>query len=156
MAEESATPDLAELVRRSVEPMNRRDIDAAIGFYASDAVWDASSVGLTFEGAVAIRRFLEDWLANYSEWKTVPEEVHDLGNGVTFMVAVQHARLAGSDASVQERWSYTAVWEAGLIRSGLPVTLRLVSVTWFEDGKMTRVRGYLHRREALEAVGLEG
>jgi ketosteroid isomerase-like protein len=113
--EESTTPDLVERARQSVKPMNRHDVGAAIGFYASDAVWDASSVGLTFEGTAAIRRFLEDWLANYSEWENIPEEVHDLGNGVTFMVAVQHARLAGSDASVQERWSYTALWEAGLI-----------------------------------------
>ena len=39
----------------------------------------------------------------------------DLGNEVTFTVAAQHARPAGSDASVQERWSYTALWDARLI-----------------------------------------
>ncbi len=115
MPEESTTRDLVERVRQSVEPMNRRDFDAAITFYASDAVWDASSVGLTFEGATAIRGVLEDWLANHSEWENIPQEVHDLGSGVTFTVALQRGRLAGSFASVQEQWSYTTLWEAGPI-----------------------------------------
>ncbi len=69
----------------------------------------------TFEGVVAIRGFLEDWIGAYEEHERRVEELHDLGNGVTFMVAVLHGRLAGSDATVQERWSYTSLWEAGLI-----------------------------------------
>lgn len=38
--------------------------------------------------------------------------------------------------------------------SGAPVTLRWTAVAWFEGGKATRGVGYVHRREALEAVGL--
>jgi ketosteroid isomerase-like protein len=41
-------------------------------------------------------------------------------------------------------------------RSGVPVAMRWVNVTWFHDGKMTRAAGYLRRQEALEAVGLAG
>jgi hypothetical protein len=41
-------------------------------------------------------------------------------------------------------------------RSGVPMDPRWVAVTWFHDGKMTRGAGYLHCREALKAVGLEG
>ena len=41
------------------------------------------------------------------------------------------------------------------VRSGAPVTLRWVAVTWYEAGKATRSVGYLRRREALKAVGLE-
>ncbi len=40
-------------------------------------------------------------------------------------------------------------------RSGVPVTLRWVSVTWCRDAKLARTAGYPTRREALEAVGLE-
>ena len=40
-------------------------------------------------------------------------------------------------------------------RSGAPVALRWVAVAWIHDGKMTRSAGYLGRREALEAGGLE-
>jgi ketosteroid isomerase-like protein len=39
-------------------------------------------------------------------------------------------------------------------RSGVPMDLRWVAVTWFHDGKITRGAGYPHRREALKAVGL--
>jgi hypothetical protein len=40
--------------------------------------------------------------------------------------------------------------------SGAPVTLRWMTVAWYEGGKTTGGVGYVHRREALEAVGLEG
>jgi ketosteroid isomerase-like protein len=40
-------------------------------------------------------------------------------------------------------------------RSGAPLRLRWVTVTWFEDGKATRSVGYANRHEALKAVGLE-
>jgi len=60
------------------------------------------------------RSFLEDWIAAYEVHERRLEELHDLGNGVTFAVALLHGRLAGSDATVQERWCYTSPWEAGL------------------------------------------
>ena len=44
MPEESTTPDLVELTRRLLEAVNRRDFDAAMGFFATDAVWE--SVGM--------------------------------------------------------------------------------------------------------------
>jgi hypothetical protein len=57
MAEESTTPDLALLVQRRVDAMNARDFDAAMTFYAPDAVYDSSAMGLgRFEGSAAIRR----------------------------------------------------------------------------------------------------
>src|SRR5271169_4433769 len=116
MAEESTNPDLVELVRRNTEAANRREWDAVMRFYATDAVWDASHAGIgTFEGAAAIRSFLEDWVAAYTEHERRLEEIDDLGNGVTFAVALLHARLAGSDATAQQRWSYTFLWEAGVI-----------------------------------------
>jgi hypothetical protein len=37
MAEESTTPDLVELVRRSVEVASKRDLDAIMALYAPDA-----------------------------------------------------------------------------------------------------------------------
>jgi len=43
----------------------------------------------------------------------------------------------------------------GLVsRSSGRVALRWATVAWFQDGKMSRVSGFLRRREALEAVGL--
>jgi ketosteroid isomerase-like protein len=40
-------------------------------------------------------------------------------------------------------------------RSGAPLLFRWAAVFWVRDGKLARVVGYLRRREALEAVGLE-
>ena len=40
------------------------------------------------------------------------------------------------------------------VRSGLPLSFRWASVTWFRDGKAVRAVGYADRAEALEAVGL--
>jgi ketosteroid isomerase-like protein len=116
MTDESTTPDLVELVRAGADAFNRRDLDAGMCFFAPDAVYDTSSVGIgTFEGADAIRRHLGEWFDNYEEYEFRLEEVHDLGNGVTFEVVRHHGRVAASDAAVQERWSYTGLWEAGVI-----------------------------------------
>ena len=113
---ESTNPDLVELVRASAEAFNRRDLDAGMCFFAPDAVYDTSSVGIgTFEGADAIRSHLGDWFDNYEEYEFRLEEVRDLGNGVTFMVVRHHGRVTASDATVQERWSYTGLWEASVI-----------------------------------------
>jgi len=45
MPEESTTPDGVELLRRSVEGTNRREIDEVMSVYAPDAVWDNSPAG---------------------------------------------------------------------------------------------------------------
>ena len=62
MAEESTTPDLVERVRRMFEATSRRDFDPMVSFFAPDAVWEAVSLGTTFEGVEAIRGFRDDWL----------------------------------------------------------------------------------------------
>ena len=85
-------------------------------FFAPDAVWDASSAGVgSFEGAAAIRSFLEDWIGAYEEYAYNHEEGQDLGNGVLFAVASLGGRPAGSAGRVQERWSYTVTWAEGMI-----------------------------------------
>jgi ketosteroid isomerase-like protein len=116
MSEESTTPDLVERWRLTEEALFRRDFDAIMSFYAPDAVWDASAGGIgRFEGAAAIRSFLEDWLGAFEEYENKDVKAQDLGNGVVFVVALLDARLAGSAGRVQERWCFTATWEADLI-----------------------------------------
>jgi len=95
-SEESETPDVVELARRLVEAADRRDFDGMMSFYARDAVWDASPVGLgTFDGVDAIRDLVEDWIGGYEDFSIAVEESLDLGNGVSFGVYVQRARLCG-------------------------------------------------------------
>ena len=116
MSEDSTTPDLVELWQQAVEAYERRDFDSLMSFYAPDALWDASLSGVgRFEGAAAIRSFLEDWIAAYAEYEATQQESHDFGNGVVFAVDRVDGRPAGSPGRVQELWAFTSVWVAGVI-----------------------------------------
>jgi ketosteroid isomerase-like protein len=116
MPEESTTPDLMELQNRFTEAAHRRDLDAIMAFYAPDAVYDMSPMGMgVFEGQAAARGFLEDWFASYEEYEFEAEEILDLGNGVVFRVLIQKGRPVGSSGEVELRYAAVAVWEDGKI-----------------------------------------
>ena len=116
MSQESTTPDLEELARRSNEAFDRGDFEAALAMYTPDAVWDMSSTGAgVFEGRDAIRSFWEDWFGAYQEWAHVIEEWHNLGNGVGFAVVIQKARPVGSGGEVRLSYAFVSVWVEGLI-----------------------------------------
>jgi len=88
----------------------------------------------TYVGAEGVREWIKDMfeaLDEDSRYET--EEI--LADGEDFVVA--RVRFTGHGA-----------------RSGAPVVLGFVTVTWFQDARMARATGFLHRREALEAVGL--
>ena len=116
MSEESTTPDLTELMRRSAQPLNVRDYDAAMRFWAPDGVFDLSQTALgTYEGHAAIRAFLEEAIGAYDDFQFEFEELDDLGNGVAFAVPVLNARLAGSTGSVHGRFGAVSIWVDGLV-----------------------------------------
>jgi ketosteroid isomerase-like protein len=116
MADESTTPDLVDLTRRSFQLGNGRDFDALAGLWHPDYVWDLSPMGLgIYEGAAAIRGFFEDWLGSYDEFEAELEEIYELGNGVVFAVISQNARPVGSSGHVQFRYAAVGVWDAGLV-----------------------------------------
>jgi ketosteroid isomerase-like protein len=116
MPEESATPDLVELVRGSIDSFARRDLDATMSVYGPASVWDTSPAGMgTFEGLAAIRGFFEDWISAYEEFEIDAEEILDLGNGVTFAVFNQRGRPVGSSGEVRVRSASVAVWAEGLL-----------------------------------------
>jgi len=104
MPEQSATLDLLERWRQAAEAAYRGDLDATMGIFAPDAVWEVQPLGITHRGAPAIRSFLEDWLGSYENYEDDQEEGLDLGNGVVFVVSRLDARPGGSRGRVQERW----------------------------------------------------
>ncbi len=113
--EESTTLDLVELVRRSVDAVNRPDFDQFAGFFGSDSVWDLSPMGLgIYEGSPAVRAFVEDWQGSYEKFALALEEVLDLGNGVVFAVVVQRARLTNSTGEVRMRYASVNSQAGGL------------------------------------------
>jgi ketosteroid isomerase-like protein len=89
----------------------------------------------TYYGAQGVREWVQDMFEGLDE-DAQYETQEILADGEDFVVA--RVRLVGYGA-----------------RSGAPVELRWVTVTWWEDGKTTRAVGYLRRREALKAAGLE-
>jgi ketosteroid isomerase-like protein len=124
MSQESTTPDLVELARRSWQPVKSRDFDAMMAFWAADPVWDLSPMGLgVYRGVAAVRGFFEDWIGSYERFEVELEECLDLDNGVVFSVVVQTASLARSSGYVTLRYAAVAVWEGAL----------MVSVTNYSD-----------------------
>jgi ketosteroid isomerase-like protein len=115
MPEESTTLDLVERWRRASEAADRRDFDTTMGIFAADAIWEVQPLGITLESAPAIRSFLEDWFRSYEDYEYDQEEGHNLGNGVVFVVSRLDAHPLGSPGSLEERWAFTVVWEAGVV-----------------------------------------
>jgi ketosteroid isomerase-like protein len=116
VSKESTTPDLAELNRRLLEAWNRRDVEAMMSFFASDAVWEATGPGAEhLRGLIAIRGHLEDNLRPYDEYQVRLEEFLDLGNGVSFSVTLHRGRLVGGSGVVQMRIGGVVLREGGLI-----------------------------------------
>jgi ketosteroid isomerase-like protein len=118
VSQESTTPDLEELVRRSIAAGNRRDFDALVAMFAPDAVWNTASAGGpigVFEGREAIRGLLEDWNGAFEEYDAKRDEFRDLGNSVTFHVTLHRARPKGSGGFVEQRIATVLIWHDGLI-----------------------------------------
>ena len=115
MSEQYTTPDLVERWRHAAEAAYRGDLDATMGIFAPDAVWEVQPLGISHRGAPAIRSFLEEWLGSYESYEDDQEEGLDLGNGVLFVVSRLDARPVGSPGRVQERWSFTVLWVADMV-----------------------------------------
>jgi ketosteroid isomerase-like protein len=98
-----------------IEAANRRELDALMSFFATDAVWETLGLGTTFEGVAAIRGFWQDWWAGYEELWLEQEEGLDLGNGVAFVVLIQKGHPVGSIGEVRHRNAVVAVWAGGLV-----------------------------------------
>jgi len=128
-----------ELYERTVAAVNARDLsdELAAEIIAPDYRIENAATAVTdktYYGAAGVREWVRDMFEGMDEDSRYEiEEI--LADGEDYVVA--RVRLVGHG-----------------VRSGAPVTLRWVSVMWFEGGKATRGRGYLRRREALKAVGL--
>jgi ketosteroid isomerase-like protein len=116
MTEESATPDLGDLVDGAFEAVNRRDLDALMRFYASDAFVDMTrTLGVALQGRAALRGVVEDWMAGYEEMEWAHDASLDLGNGVVFAVVRQKGRPVGTTGYVHQREAWVFTWVEGLI-----------------------------------------
>jgi ketosteroid isomerase-like protein len=130
-----------EIAKRGVTALNMRQIPDELGeeLLAPDYRIENVSTAVTdrtYYGISGVREWLADFFEALDE-TAIYETEEILADGEDFVVA--RVRIVGHGA-----------------RSGAPVQLRWVSVSWFREGKMTRTVGYARRREALKAVGLTG
>ena len=116
MPEESTTLDLVRLARQGYEAMSRGDLDGVMSLFAADAVYDMSAAGLeTFEGAEAIRGFIEDWHRSWEDYRYEEEELLDLGHGIMLSVVRENGRLVGGKGRVEQRVAHLTTWTNGKI-----------------------------------------
>jgi ketosteroid isomerase-like protein len=109
-------PDLVEITRRRSEALNRHDFDAVMSFFAPNAVFDTSDLGVGVHvGSEAIRAFHEDWWGRYEEFETAPEEITQVGDNVVLMITSLAGRLSGSGEPVRMHLGYVFEFHDGLI-----------------------------------------
>jgi ketosteroid isomerase-like protein len=112
MSEESMTRDPVELTRSSFACAEAADIHGIMSFVGPDSVWDITAWSFgTYEGPRAIRRFLNDWIGSFAEYRREPEEILDLGGGVVFAVGVTRGRPAGRRDEIRLRGAAVYTWE---------------------------------------------
>jgi ketosteroid isomerase-like protein len=125
-----------EIVRRSTEAYNRRDLDGIVENWAPDAVLDwSNSRGFeasVYRGHGEIRAFAQRFLAAFDEVRLEiddPVEVDD-----DLLVVENAAYLRGRD--------------------GVEVQARSAWLIRFRDGQQTSLMLYQTKQDALEAAGL--
>jgi ketosteroid isomerase-like protein len=126
-----------DVVRRMAEAFSDGGLDAIAELWDPDIDWRAAEGAIDdvgeMHGPVAVRRYVQDWIDTFDDFRVVVEELRDVGDDR--VLAIQ--RLKG---------------RAKL--SGTETEIRFAVVTTVRDGKVVRGREYLSVDDALEAVGL--
>jgi len=127
-----------ETIRRVVESFNSGDLEYPFSVYAPDIRWENFSpppAGMDelYEGHEGVRRFWRQWL---SSWDWVEFEQERFLAAGDHVVVFQRTHARGRTSGVETDFGdYAQVW-----------TLR--------DGRVTGVKFYLDRNEALTAAGI--
>jgi ketosteroid isomerase-like protein len=125
-----------DAVRRALDGWNRGDVVAWLEPCHPEVEWFSAIQGrvegeTVYRGSAELRRFWDEW---HSVWDLTIEvsEIRDLGDTV---LALGRIRTRGktSGIEVESPVGYVFEFDAGLVR---------------------KIRAYLDRAEALEAVGL--
>jgi ketosteroid isomerase-like protein len=122
-----------ETVRRAIAAINARDIDAYLACCTENVELLLPMVGAEYLGADGIKRFFTDI------GDTAPD----------FRIEVQRVQAIGDSNVI----AFLRVGATGRV-SGIVTGAESTNVYDFVDGKISRVRIFFDRDEALEAVGL--
>jgi ketosteroid isomerase-like protein len=126
-----------EIVRRSTDAYNRRDLDQMLENWAQDAVLDWSNARAfdagVYRGHGEIRAFTEEFLATWDEVRfEIVDGPVELEDGL--LITENVAYLRGRD--------------------GIEVQARSAWLITIRDGEQTSLTLYQTKREALEAARL--
>ena len=124
-----------ETVKRAVAAVNERDIDRYLASCTEDIelLTPLGPIGGTYEGPEDIRRFFAD--------------IED--TSPDFRLDLEHVEAIDEDRVL----AFLRTSASGRT-SGIPTGVPTTNLYDFLDGKIRRVRIFLDRDEALEAVGL--
>jgi len=122
--------------RRSVEAVNRRDVDAFVECLHPDVEWeengDVPGARVIYRGREEVRAWFEEVLKEpWERFEIVIEEIEDAGGG---------AVLSGQRITALGRGS------------GVEIDLQFWTASWFADGLVTRRKVFWTREEAVEAI----
>jgi hypothetical protein len=124
-----------QTVRRAIGAINAREIDAYLAFCTENVeLLIAESIGAEYSAADGIRRFFTD--------------IEDVGPD--FQIEIQRVQAVG-DSHVL---AFLRVSSTGRV-SGIVTSAESGNVYDFVDGKISRIRIFLDRNDAVKAVGLE-
>jgi ketosteroid isomerase-like protein len=124
-----------EIVRRSIEAWNRRDLTTGSALWRSDAEidWSRAQGPLkgVYRGYAGRETFWDEFLSTFED---VQLETHGFTQAGAEVVVPNTAHLRGRD--------------------GIEVTARSTFVFTVENGQITHLRMFQEQAEALEAAGL--
>jgi uncharacterized protein len=126
-----------EIVRRATEAHQRHDNETVFSLYDPEVEMEMRALDGSvqiYRGLDGVRTFYRDFLEALADWTTTVDEWIDGGNEVIAVL-----RIAGRGR-----------------KSGAPFERREAHVWTVRGGKLSRLRVYRTRTEALEAAGLEG
>jgi hypothetical protein len=124
-----------EVVKRAIAAVNERDLDRYLTACTEDVeLWTPlASIGGVYQGPDDIRRFFADIQ------DTSPD----------FRIDVEHVEAIGQDQVL----AFLHITASGR-GSGIPLTTASTNVYDLVSRRIRRIRIFLNRQDALEAVGL--
>jgi hypothetical protein len=116
MSDEPKTHDLEQRVRLLLDLGHRAEWDAAMAFFAPDAVWTSVGGWLTdAEGAMAIRDFWIEWYAPYEDVRIETLDVFEVGRGIVVAAIRQSGGVGAAQSRVAEDIALVYEWSGALI-----------------------------------------
>jgi ketosteroid isomerase-like protein len=125
-----------EIVRGVLNALNRRDIEAILGFADSQIQWRPITSALSgeiYHGHAGLQRWIKEIYRDWEVFENAPEQFYDLGDRV-LVLGTWHARGPKSGLQLDAQ---PGAWLARL-----------------HHGRIIRWDTFTNRAEALKAAGL--